>query len=509
MRVVAGTALLFALLVPLPSAPAAEPTAQELLAAVERQMRAVSDTAGPCVACVVVSRSELYPKLPGPAAPGRLGDFDPGAFANGDPTKVDLARRLDLSDRRTLPDHGCAGGVVIDAAGLVLTTYHVIDGATKVYVHLPGGKGSYADIHAADARSDLAVLRLITPPDGLHPVKIGEVRVFDLPNGARANVFPGKLTAVLAHGYVSGFAADRPSLFLGQLTNVRKRFDTPTSSTTNTSIYVYGALLEYASLSRPQVGLPIGCSGAAVVNLDGELIGLTTTAAVVSGPETGPGFALPIDAGLRGIIDVLRRGEEVEYGFLGVSANALARGPIVLSTVSPNSPAERAGLRVGDRIVRINGQPAREFHDLLLYATSALAGGKVRLMVETGAARRELTVTLAKIRNEAPSIASVRPEPVFGLRVDWSSLLAQTLRTDTLGGVRPGVIVREIVPGSAAATRFKALGDESRWLITRVNGTAVATPAEFYAAARGQPKVTLTLIDPYEPTPTERTVTLP
>src|SRR6478672_11092428 len=140
----------------LPStATADEPRPRELLEAFQKQLATAAATAGPSIACIVVSRSEHYPKIPGQAdTPGKLGTFDPKAFLKSEPTpeRVQLAKALDLSDPKSIPDHGYAGGVVIDAAGLILTPYHAIDGATRIYVFLPGGVGSYADIHAADAR---------------------------------------------------------------------------------------------------------------------------------------------------------------------------------------------------------------------------------------------------------------------------------------------------------------------------------------------------------------------
>src|SRR5690242_13713359 len=149
MRLACGLLLLACCAVP--GAPAQEPAPRELLEAFQKQLAATAATAGPSVACVVVSRSDRYPRPAKDNSPGRLGGFDAKEFLKGKPTpeRLALAKSLDLSDPRSIPEHGYAGGVVIDSSGLVLTPYHVIDGATKVYVFLPGGAGSYADIHAA------------------------------------------------------------------------------------------------------------------------------------------------------------------------------------------------------------------------------------------------------------------------------------------------------------------------------------------------------------------------
>jgi serine protease Do len=440
-----------------------------------------------------------------PAHAGQLGGFDKDEFLKGSPDKPDLARHLDLSDRANIPDHGYCGGVVIDPAGLVLVNFHAIEGATKVYVHLPGGKGSYADIHAADGRSDLAVLKLLSPVEGLKPIKFGEVLVNDTP---KRTVFPGKLTVLMVNPYVTGFVLGRPSGSLGSLTNIRRRPAEDPNDTVYRSVYLYGLLLEH------DVKLNAGCSGGALLNLDGELIGLTTTIAAATGAELGPGYALPIDPNTRKVIDVLRRGEEVEYGFVGIALRRGTRAPIVIGSVTKYSPAAEARLQPDDIVTQINGNPAGNYEDLLLYLGSSLAGSKVRLTYRRGRDVREAEVTLAKFRNESPSIASVRPEPVFGLRVDYGSILAQQLGQNPFPrfndpGVPPGVIVRDLLPDSPAAAKFKALGDNSRWLITRVNDTETPTPADFYKAARGQQSIKLTVIDPTEVPHRPREVTLP
>ena len=152
----------------------------KLQAQVERAVREV----GPAVACVLVSRSEDYHKAPywgvpaDPEQPGRLGRFDPAAAARRVPTDArDRARALraiathDLSDPDAFPE-SYGSGFVLDRAGLVLTNAHVVKNATKVYVRLPGKRGSWADIHASDPRSDLAVLRLLDAPPGLKPLPL-------------------------------------------------------------------------------------------------------------------------------------------------------------------------------------------------------------------------------------------------------------------------------------------------------------------------------------------------
>lgn len=480
----------------------AQPGPRELLDAYERQLKALNETAGPAVGCVVVSRSDKYPapaKLPD--YPGRLGDFDAEAFRKGGPDRVALARRLDLSDPRSITDHDSATGVVIDPAGLVLTNFHTVEGATKVYVHLPGGKGSYADVHAADGRSDLAVLKLLNPPADLKAVKVGDARLVDLPAGPR-NVFPGKLVAVLDSRSTAGAVAGRPTLTIPFIGDVKyPTWNNLGLEAAPNSVYRYGPLLELEARAVPSV------SGAAVLSLDGELLALTSATATVGGGEGGRTYAVPFDLCNRRIVEVLARGEEVEYGFLGIVTDRIDRGGVGISQVTTRSPADGL-LSPNEVIQKINGLPTRNFPDLLYQIGSALAGSKATLTVRGLDGRvRPVEVTLAKYGHNSPVIYANRPAAVFGLRVDWASVSAQ-------GGVGPqtlppGVVVRELVPDSPAAAKFKGLGENGRWVVTHVNDTATSTPPAFYAAARNQVTVRLTLLDTADRAAKSRELTLP
>jgi serine protease Do len=147
----------------------------DVVAALEKQAHQLIDAAEPSVACVLVSRSDKYASFgqgSSAAADGKLGDFRPPLTSRFDsPAQRELVKRLDLANPETVPESYGSGVVIDDGEGLVLTNYHVIAGATKVYVRLNGvGRGSYADIKAADERADLAVLRLLQKPPGLRAI---------------------------------------------------------------------------------------------------------------------------------------------------------------------------------------------------------------------------------------------------------------------------------------------------------------------------------------------------
>src|SRR5205085_7227734 len=109
--------------------------------------------------------------------PGKLGKFDAESARRLVPPRdleqLQAILALDLANPDHVPE-SFGSGMVLDASGLILTNAHVVRNATKVYVRLPGNKGSYADIHASDPRSDLAVLKLLEPLEGLAPLKFGD-----------------------------------------------------------------------------------------------------------------------------------------------------------------------------------------------------------------------------------------------------------------------------------------------------------------------------------------------
>lgn len=441
-------------------------------AALQETMRKLIERAEPAIACVLVSRSKAYAQFIAPSdSPGKLGGFDLAvASLNlplGDPRR-ELLRKLNLADAETVPDY-YGSGVVLDAQQqLVLTNFHVVRDATKVYVRLPGGQGSYADIHAADSRSDLAVLRLLRPVEGLKALKLGD----------GGKVRRGDWVISLANPYAAGFRDGSPSASWGIISNLKRRAPGDVNEEERSkSLHHYGTLLQ------TDVKLNLGCSGGALLNLDGELIGLTTALAALNGGEGAGGFAVPIDANMRRIIEVLLAGREVEYGFLGVSVyrpEQQSKQGVLVRGVTPGSPAQAAQLDDGDVILAVNQTPILDYDDLFLHVGAQLAGNPVTLTVRSPNGQiRRVSTTLTKFAyTSGPVIASNRPQPVRGLRVDYSSMLVQMPPRQQV--LRSGVVVREVVAGSPAERAQLRPGSD---LITHVNDQPVTSPAEFYRLA--------------------------
>jgi len=495
MRHISWLAAVFAFALFLGSA-RADDDPLKLALALEGAIQKAIAKAEPAVACILVSKSEGYKRFaqfqqhPSNGQPGSLGDFQfqkALQWSHFKPGMEDLAKRLNLAAPEAVPD-SYGSGVVIDSRGLVLTNYHVVKDATKIFVRLPEKPGSYANILAADERSDLAVLRLLEPPANLTALKRPKEATFR----------KGQFVLALANPHAAGFRDGSPSVSWGLLSNLRRRVPGELNEIERRrpKLHYYGVLLQ------TDFRLNLGSGGGALVDLQGNWIGLTTSQAALAGGESAGGFAIPLDARMNRIIDTLARGEEVEYGFLGVALSTQATDRVLVGSVASGSPSD-GQLFPGDRILRINGVPINEPDDLFLNVSTSLAGSTVDVEVwPASGQKRTVQITLAKSYwpPSGPLIAANRPNPVRGLRVDHASLLYQP-PFGTLNYVPKGVVVREVLPDSAAARAgIRAEKD----IIVKVNQTEVNSPREFYAAAAdARGPIELTLADP------ERKVKLP
>jgi serine protease Do len=508
-------------LVALAASPADDPEILAQALALEKQMAKIIAGAEPSIACILVSRNETFRKL---YMPPHVGD-DPPAFSKsfkyyeracklGRPSWADektadlpkerlesLKRQVNLAEPTLVPE-AFGSGVVVDAEkGLILTNYHVVQGAVVVYVRLPGNHGGYANIHAADSRSDLAVLK----------VDAGVTKHIEkaIPLGDADKLRRGQFILSLANPYAAGFRDGQPSASWGILSNIRRR---TVSGITREEERVK-SLHHYGTLLQLDARLNLGCSGGAVLNLRGELVGLSTAAAAIDGSETAGGFAIPFDAGFRRILDVLKDGDEVDYGFLGVGWNPddlAARGKkpgtpgVRISRITSGAPAYTK-VQSGDRILEVAGTKVDDLDDLFLFLGTQLAGSRVEIKVNRHDKDIMVNVTLAKMYIPSTQIFSDCKKRPFerGLRVEYTSMLIRNGEA-FVAKLPQGVLVDEVRPNSAAA-RAKLMPGQ---VIMKVNQRDVTNPAEFSDAVRaaggGPLELLVSGINPEDPRQTVR-----
>lgn len=381
-------------------------------------------------------------------------------------------------------------------ARLVLTTFHVAFGddspdvtrTVSVTIQLPdiGAVVVPALPHAADRRLDLAVLRLQLDDTQLSP---GELRT--LPLGNADDVRKGHLVVALGNPYA--LARDgSPSASVGMISNIGRRPQPPAADRLprrEESIHEYGTLLTV------DLRLELGGSGGPLLNLNGEMIGITTALAALQGYEKSAGFAIPLDAGARRIVTQLLRGHEAEYGFLGIAPES-ARwtrpdGRIVAAVraahVALESPAHQAGLRTRDLILQINGRQVSDAADLMRIIGLLGPGASAELLVQRRdeASPRMLTAQLGKwpVVDDADVLSTVPARtPWRGLSVDYPTARQRYLSSDRLEQYRRAVVVTHVEAGSAAASAGVQSGD----FISAVDGAEVQTPIGFAEEVLGK-----------------------
>jgi serine protease Do len=394
----------------------------------------------------------------------------------------------------------------------ILTNYHVVrggpaDGAgpptgdSRLYVWIAGGKSCEARIFAADPRSDLAVLKVDFAQLGLKPADLAPLKLRD----AATPLKKGQLVLALGNPYA--IARDgSASASWGLISNISRR-PAPIESSLDESVMSKETLHHLGTLLQVDTRLNLGTSGGALVNLRGELTGVTTSLAALQGYEKSVGYAVPIDAVTRRIIQDLCLGHEVEYGFLGMSpANVLPeemqrRAPQLrqasaakVVSVIPGSPAAEAGLARDDWVVDVNGDSVRNRVDLMRLVGQLPPETAARLRVWRSRERRELTLTvnLGKwpVFDDEGIVATVPRYPDWrGLAVDYPT--GRKKYFDWPHEFHEAVVITKIVAGGKA----QAAGLYEGEFVARVNGQPVRTPGEFHRAVKGQEgDVTLELV---------------
>jgi serine protease Do len=373
-------------------------------------------------------------------------------------------------------------GVVIDAKGLIVTNYHVLGNVREADYYLWLNRKPYAaKVKAADPWLDLAVLQI--DADGLRPMAFGDARTLK------------KGQFVIALGNPYAIARDgQPSASWGIVSNLQRQAPAPRTGTRPSD--AGETLHHWGTLIQTDVRLELGTSGGALVNLKGEMVGLTTSLAALAGYERPGGFAIPVDDDFRRALETLKTGRLPDYGFLGVGTEALSvaqrqrgRFGARITDVVPATPAAVTGLRPGDVITHVDGNPVADQVALIREVSGRQADSIVTLQLLRGGDEsrpgRPLTVKvkLAKKRMETAreSLAEISPSAWRGLRVEYATAAPlfreQSRDLDPAGSV--GVV--EVARESAAWKAGLRPGD----FVSHVGQTRITTPHEFYDAVAG------------------------
>ncbi|OHB82125.1 MAG: hypothetical protein A2V98_24785 [Planctomycetes bacterium RBG_16_64_12] len=364
--------------------------------------------------------------------------------------------------------------MVVDRQGLILTAYHVLGEESDYYVTTHDRKVFLAKIKGADPRSDLAVLAIQAAD--LEPIPFGEA----------STLKRGQFVIALGNPYA--IARDgQVSASWGIVANLaRKAPPVPDESqpTGKSTLHHFGTLIQ------TDAKLNLGTSGGPLLNLKGEMVGLTTALAATAGYEQSAGYALPVDETFRRVVEALKLGREVEYGFLGIAPVNL-RPEAVLSglegtlieRVVPGMPAERFGLRSGDIVTTVNGKPIHDADALVLEVGRLPVDSLVRLGVLRDDQRLELDIGLTKLKIRGKKIVTA-PAPAWrGMRVDYPSAVLDPFAGGGLGGPAfdGGVLVTDV----EEETQAWEAGLRPGMLVSHVGQVAVRSPKQFFEAVSG------------------------
>ena len=415
-----------------------------LLKKSSESFRAVVKKVGPAVVTIKATQGLAAPvrrRGPGPrghqfAPPPPDGDEDSGPPGGGDPFSElfrHFGRPYPYQQQPESPSQSLGSGIIIDKRGYILTNNHVVQGASKVVVNLPGQES--VDINAkivgTDPRSDLAVLKIRESSD-LPAAEWADSDAVEVGDWAIAIGSPFMLSHTVTLGIVS--AKERnSSMLMG-------------------SQYGYDMLQTDAAINP-------GNSGGPLCTVDGKVMGVNTAIFTRSGGYMGIGFAIPSNVA-RKIADTLIGGKKVVRGFLGVTIQPVDENTAkdlgikaggLIHSVEPTSPAAKAGLKPGDIIVEIAGKPVKDISQIQRTVSGISPGTKIPVRVINYGDRksRAVEVTIGSLPDATQSgendeESASAPDPL-GLSVAKSS---------------GGVTIQSVEPGSPADAVGLQKGDK-------------------------------------------------
>jgi Do/DeqQ family serine protease len=359
---------------------------------------------------------------------------------------------------------GVGSGVIVNSEGYILTNHHVVDGALEIKVELTDNRTFTAKLVGSDPPSDLAVLKI--EARNLPTVALGDsdkVRVGD-PVVALGN--PMGIGQTVTSGIVSA---------KGRSTGLSDG--------------------SFEDFLQTDAAINRGSSGGALVNTNGELIGINSQILSPSGGNIGIGFAIPSNMA-KAVMDQLLKTGKVRRGMMGVTIQPIdadlasslslpaARGAIITS-VQPGGPAERAGIQRGDVVTSINNQPVVDHNSLRNLIAGMTPGSSANVTVVRNGREQNMQVALTELPDrqrpeteETSSNNGPTTNDRFGLSLQ--PLTAEMASRYGLEADDQGLVVTRVEPGSNGANAGIRQGD----LIQEVNRQPVQSIAGFTTAMR-------------------------
>jgi len=288
---------------------------------------------------------------------------------------------------------GLGSGFIVREDGVILTNAHVVNGASRISVALKDGPTYPARLLGADETNDLAV------------IKIDAKALPVAPLGNSSNLLVGEWAIAIGNPYGFLLANTEPSVTAGVVSGTGRNL-----ATQNEGSGVYVDMIQTDASINP------GNSGGPLVNALGEVIGVNSSIFSPSGGSIGLGFAIPINRARRVTEDLLAHGAvrrpwigiKLQLGNAATARDLLAKGVVVASVV-PGSPADRAGLRPGDVIVQSRERLLHNPYDWEAERLELRVGEDVPLVVRRGNQQMKVSVRVADLPEvNAPKVTVLK-----------------------------------------------------------------------------------------------------
>ena len=358
---------------------------------------------------------------------------------------------------RNYRQEALGSGVIVSKDGYILTNAHVVDNADEIQVHI-GDEEYDAKVVGVDDKTDIAVLK-VDAGENLPAAKLGDSDKIRVGEWVLAIGSPFKLEHTVTAGIVS--AKGRSKM----------------------------GITDYEDFIQTDASINPGNSGGALVNLNGEIIGINTAIVSGSGGSIGIGFAIPINLAQM-VLDQLVEHGKVVRGYLGVTiqdvtpelADALgmseARG-VLVGSVMEDSPAEDAGIKRGDVITEMNDEPIESVEQLRNKIASTEPGKRISLKILRNGETKNVELKLGEQPGEEKLSSTSEGN---GDNIDLGLSLKRLTYSDArkLGFDGDGVLVTDVKEGAIAYNAGVRQGD----IIVELNRQSVQNPDDVVKIAR-------------------------
>ena len=280
-----------------------------------------------------------------------------------------------FGDRDEEDDQNSLGsGVIVSPQGYILTNYHVVEGADEIQVVLPDGRKAAGKLVGSDPETDLAVVRVAL--DKLPVVALGQVEQAKVGDVVLAIGNPFGVGQTVTMGIIS--ALGRNNLHINHFEN----------------------------FIQTDAAINFGNSGGALIDTQGNLLGINSAIYSQTGGSVGIGFAIPVSTA-RSVLDAIIKDGHVVRGWIGVESQEITpemahsfgldrdTGAIIAGVVR-NGPADKAGMKPGDILLSVDGKPVKDTNEMLNLIAQLSPGGESTLRILRKSRESELHLTVGK-----------------------------------------------------------------------------------------------------------------